>query len=388
MYTVKLKQGKEKRALYHPWVYANEVESISDKGKQGSVAKVVSHDNRLVGYGFINHLSKILIRFVSRKDEDFGLEFFEKKIEESIEKRKLLGFDSACRLIFGESDGLPGLIVDKYADCLSVQFLCLGMDLIKKDIVNILVKLLNPVCVYERSDSPVREKEGLTPQKGVLYGTLPEKVVFEENGLKLFVDIADGQKTGYFLDQKKNRQRFGSYANGRDCLDCFSNVGGFALNAGLNGAKSVLALDISELAVQSIQQNAKLNNLENIETECVDVFERLRTLKADGRKFDLICLDPPAFIKSKDSIKSGYSGYKDINICGLKLLKKNGIMFTCSCSQHLTLDMFLSMIRESAIQSGSDVSLLEFFIQSEDHACNVLEEEALYLKVAVLRKNN
>lgn len=387
MYIVKLKQGKEKRALYHPWVYANEVESIQDKGKQGSICKVISHDNRLVGYGFINHLSKILVRFVSRKDEEFDRAFFKQLIIDSIKKREDLNLLDSCRLVFAESDGLPGLIVDKYADCLSVQFLCLGMDLLREEIISILVELINPVCIYERSDSPIRVKEGLTEKTGVIYGTLPDKIIIEENHLKLVVDIENGQKTGYFLDQKKNRKRFGEYATNKTVLDCFSNVGGFALNASYFGAKSVLALDISEKAVESINENARLNNLK-IETECVDVFERLRTLKNENKKFDLICLDPPAFIKSKDTVKSGYSGYKDINICALKLLNKNGILFTCSCSHHLTLDLFFEMIRESAIQSGSDLSLLELFIQSPDHASSVLEEEALYLKVAVLRKNN
>ncbi len=387
MYIVKLKQGKEKRALYHPWVYANEVESIQDKGKQGSICKVISHDNRLVGYGFINHLSKILVRFVSRKDEEFDRAFFKQLIIDSIKKREDLNLLDSCRLVFAESDGLPGLIVDKYADCLSVQFLCLGMDLLREEIISILVELINPVCIYERSDSPIRVKEGLTEKTGVIYGTLPDKIIIEENHLKLVVDIENGQKTGYFLDQKKNRKRFGEYATNKTVLDCFSNVGGFALNASYFGAKSVLALDISEKAVESINENARLNNLK-IETECVDVFERLRTLKNENRKFDLICLDPPAFIKSKDTVKSGYSGYKDINICALKLLNKNGILFTCSCSHHLTLDLFFEMIRESAIQSGSDLSLLELSIQAPDHASSVLEEEALYLKVAVLRKNN
>lgn len=387
MYVVKLKQGKEKRALNHPWVYANEVEKISDKGKQGSVCKVVSHDDRLVGYGFINHLSKILVRFLSRKDETFDRDFFKLKISDAIEKRLALGFDSSARLVFAESDGLPGLIVDKYDRCLSVQFMCLGMDLLKEEIVSILVELLSPECIYERSDSPVRAKEGLSDSVGVLYGVLPEEVVIVENGLKLKVDLKNGQKTGYFLDQKKNRARFGEYASGKDVLDCFSNVGGFALNASKGGAKSVLALDISPLAVEQINENARLNGIDNIQTETVDVFERLRSLKAENRKFDLICLDPPAFIKSKDTVKNGYAGYKDVNICGMKLLKKNGILFTCSCSQHLTLDLFFEMIRESAIQSGSDMSLLELFIQSPDHSTSVLEDEALYLKVAVLRKN-
>lgn len=387
MYIVKLKQGKEKRALNHPWIYANEVEKISEKDKNGSVCKVISHDGRLIGYGFINHLSKILVRILSRKDDDFGYDFFKNRIKESIEKRELLGFSSSARLVFAESDGLPGLIVDKYADCLSIQVMCLGMELCLDMVVKALVELLNPACIYERSDSPTRLKEGLQVRTGVVYGSLPENVIIEENGLKIKVDIASGQKTGYFLDQKKNRKRFGEYARGLDVLDCFSNVGGFALNASKGGAKSVLALDISQLAVDSIQANASLNGLK-IDTECVDVFERLRSLRNEGRRFDLICLDPPAFIKSTDTVKSGYKGYKDINICALKLLNKNGILFTCSCSHHLTLDLFMNMMRDSAIESGSDVSLLELFIQSPDHASSILEEEALYLKVAVLRKNN
>lgn len=387
MYIVKLKQGKEKRALNHPWIYANEVEKISEKDKNGSVCKVISHDGRLIGYGFINHLSKILVRIISRKDDDFGYDFFKNRIKESIDKRELLGFSSSARLVFAESDGLPGLIVDKYADCLSVQVMCLGMELCLDMVVKALVELLNPACIYERSDSPTRLKEGLPVRTGVVYGVLPEEVIIEENGLKIKVDIASGQKTGYFLDQKKNRKRFGEYARGLDVLDCFSNVGGFALNASKGGAKSVLALDISQLAVDSIQANASLNGLK-IDTECVDVFERLRSLRNEGRRFDLICLDPPAFIKSTDTVKSGYKGYKDINICALKLLNKNGILFTCSCSHHLTLDLFMNMMRDSAIESGSDVSLLELFIQSPDHASSILEEEALYLKVAVLRKNN
>lgn len=387
MYIVKLKQGKEKRALNHPWIYANEVEKISEKDKNGSVCKVISHDGRLIGYGFINHLSKILVRILSRKDDDFGYDFFKNRIKESIDKRELLGFSSSARLVFAESDGLPGLIVDKYADCLSIQVMCLGMELCLDMVVKALVELLNPACIYERSDSPTRLKEGLPERTGVVYGVLPENVIIEENGLEIKVDIASGQKTGYFLDQKKNRKRFGEYARGLDVLDCFSNVGGFALNASKGGAKSVLALDISQLAVDSIQANASLNGLK-IDTECVDVFERLRSLRNEGRRFDLICLDPPAFIKSTDTVKSGYKGYKDINICALKLLNKNGILFTCSCSHHLTLDLFMNMMRDSAIESGSDVSLLELFIQSPDHASSILEEEALYLKVAVLRKNN
>lgn len=386
MYVVTLKKGKENRAMKHPWIYANEVQGVSGKDKKGSIARVQSFDGRLIGFGFINHLSKIFIRIISRKEEVFDKDFFAVLVKKAIEKRTLLGYSEACRLIFGESDFLPGLIVDKYGDYLSMQVLCLGMELIKNDIIDILVELLKPRGIYERSDVSSREKEGLKQYKGVVYGEVPDKVSFVENGIKISIDIANGQKTGYFLDQQRNRARVADYSKDKEVLDCFSNVGGFALNASKGGAKSVLALDVSELAVEAIRENARNNSLK-IDVERADVFEKLRALRKEGIKYDLIVLDPPAFIKNVDSVKNGYNGYKDINVLAMKLLKDNGILFTCSCSQHLTLEMFLQMLRDSAYQASTNMSLLELSIQGSDHASNILEEEALYLKVAILRKN-
>lgn len=387
MYIVTLKKGKEFRAMMHPWIYANEVQKVSGKDKQGSIARVQSFDGKLIGFGFINHLSKILVRIISRKEESFDKEFFALLIKKSIEKRRLLGYSNACRLVFGESDNIPGLIVDKYGDYLSIQVLSLGVEVIKQDIIDILVDELHPLGIYERSDVPSREKEGLQRFKGVVYGSVPEKVSFYENGIKMTIDIANGQKTGYFLDQQRNRLRVADYAMGKSVLDCFSNVGGFALNAAKGGASSVLALDISETAIEAIKENAENNSLD-VTVERADVFEKLRELRKSGRKFDLIVLDPPAFIKSVDSVKNGYNGYKDINVLAMKLLNDNGVLFTCSCSQHLTLDLFFSMLRDSAYQASADMSLLELSIQGADHASNILEEEALYLKVAILRKNS
>lgn len=386
MYIVIMKEGKESRAMKHPWIYANEVQKVSGKDKQGSIARVQSFDGKLIGFGFINHLSKILVRFLSRKEATFDKGFFVTLIKKSIEKRRILGYFSACRLVFGESDNLPGLIVDKYGDYLSIQVLSLGIEVIKQDIIDILVEELHPLGIYERSDVPSREKEGLQQFKGVVYGSVPERVSFYENGIKMTIDIANGQKTGYFLDQQRNRLRVADYAMGKSVLDCFSNVGGFALNAAKGGASSVLALDISQSAIEAIKENAKNNSL-NVTAERADVFEKLRELKKNGRKFDLIILDPPAFIKSVDSVKNGYNGYKDINVLAMKLLNDNGVLFTCSCSQHLTLDLFFSMLRDSAYQASVDMSLLELSIQGADHASNIFEEEALYLKVAILRKN-
>ncbi len=387
MYTVTLINKKESRAMKHPWIYANEVMEVSGKDKQGSIARVQSFDGRLIGFGFINHLSKILVRLISRKEEVFDKSFFRCLIKKAIEKRRILGYSESCRLIFGESDSLPGLIVDKYGDYLSMQVLCLGMELIKQDIIDILVDELNPLGIYERSDVASREKEGLKQFKGVVFGNVPDKVTFTENGIKMTIDIANGQKTGYFLDQQRNRLRVADYAKDKSVLDCFSNVGGFALNAAKGGAKSVLALDVSELAVEAIRENAKNNSL-YVDVERADVFEKLRELRKAGVKYDLIILDPPAFIKNVDSIKNGYNGYKDINVLAMKLLNNNGVLFSCSCSQHLTLEMFLRMLRDSAYQASCDMSLLELSIQGADHASNILEEEALYLKVAILRKNS
>ena len=387
MYEVTLKRGKENRAKSHPWIYANEVEKVTGKDKQGSVAKVLAYDGSFLGYGFINHASKIFIRILSRKEsQTFDNAFFESLLYKAIEKREKLGFTEACRLVFGESDDLPGLIVDKYGEYLSVQFLSLGMELLKETIVNALVQKLAPKGIYERSDSSVREKEGLQQTKGLLYGEVPPLITFTENGVLTSVSLAEGQKTGYFLDQRRNRLRFGDYAKGKRVLDCFSNVGGFALQAAKNGAKEVVALDASPAAVALIRQNASQNGLSVTALE-KDVFEALREYRKEGEKFDLICLDPPAFIKTVDSVQRGYEGYRDINVLALKLLEKDGILFTCSCSQHLTVELFLKMLRESARYANSDVSLLEFSIQNADHACKITEEEALYLKVAVLRKN-
>ncbi|MBQ7653401.1 MAG: class I SAM-dependent rRNA methyltransferase [Clostridia bacterium] len=385
MYKVILKQGKENKVFSRVWVYANEVERIEGKDKQGSVAEVVSHDGRLVGYGFINHLSKIIVRFLSKKEETFDENFFRSLLIKSIERRDF-DVNSGVRLVFGESDNLPGLIVDKYGEYLSVQFLTLGMDLLRDLVVNTLVERLSPKGVYERSDVPIREKEGLRQKKGLLYGEVPDEITFVENGLTMAISVKEGQKTGYFLDQKRNRERFAHYASGKTVLDCFSNVGGFALNAAKGGAKEVTALDVSPLAVQSILRNAELNGLK-INAYKADVFEELRAYKKEGRKFDLICLDPPAFTKSADTVDKAYSGYRDVNILALKLLSEGGVLFTCSCSQHMTIDLFLKMLKESAINAKADVSLLELSIQNVDHACKITEDEALYLKVAVVRRN-
>ena len=386
MYIVKLKRNEEKKLLNgFPWVYANEVSSIFGKDIQGSVCKVVSFDERFIGIGFINHASKIIVRLLSNKEEEIDYNYFYNKIKESNDYRLSLGYKDNYRAVFSESDFLPGLIVDKYGDYLSIQVLSLGMEIRKQMIIDILVDIFKPKGIYERSDVSVREKEGLKQFKGLVYGSIDEEIIICENDLKLIVDLENGQKTGYFLDQKENRDNIKYYCKDKTVLDCFCNVGGFSLNASKNGASHVTALDISERAIEMVNRNAELNGLTNIETIRCDVFEKLREYKKNGDKFDVIVLDPPAFIKSSSTIKEGYNGYLDINTLGLKLVNKGGYLITCSCSQHLTLQLFTKLIEESVNHSKVKAKLIEIKFQARDHASLINLNESLYLKVAVIK---
>lgn len=385
MYTVTLKRNEEKKVLNgYPWIFANEVQKIEGKDKQGSVAEVKAFDGRYVGKGFINHHSKIIVRMLTTKSEEINKDFFEERIKIADEGRRELGYNDNYRVVFGESDNLPGLIVDKYGDKLSVQFLSLGMEVIKNDIVDILVKRFAPSTIYERSDVAIREKEGLPLKKGVIYGKDETQSIIVENGLKLIVDLENGQKTGYFLDQKENRDDLKFYVKDKTVLDCFCNEGGFSLCAKKYGAKEVTAIDISKTAIELVEKNAKLNDLE-IKTRVADVFEALREYRKSGEKFGVIVLDPPAFTKTADTVKAGYKGYKDINANALKLVEKGGYLVTCSCSQHLTLPLFLQMIKESVFESGVRAKLVELRTQGKDHAVCIGYDESLYLKVAVIK---
>lgn len=385
MYTVTLKRNEEKKVLNgYPWIFANEVQKIEGKDKQGSVAEVKAFDGRYVGKGFINHHSKIIVRMLTTKSEEINKDFFEERIKIADEGRRELGYNDNYRVVFGESDNLPGLIVDKYGDKLSVQFLSLGMEVVKNDVIDILVKRFAPSTIYERSDVAIREKEGLPLKKGVIYGKNETQSIIVENGLKLIVDLENGQKTGYFLDQKENRDDLKFYVKDKTVLDCFCNEGGFSLCAKKYGAKEVTAIDISKTAIELVEKNARLNALE-INTCVADVFEALREYRKSGEKFGVIVLDPPAFTKTADTVKAGYKGYKDINANALKLVEKGGYLVTCSCSQHLTLPLFLQMIKESVFESGVRAKLVELRTQGKDHAVCIGYDESLYLKVAVIK---
>lgn len=384
-YSVYLKKNEEKRLLSgHCWVYANEVAKIEGKDKNGSLASVFASDGRFIGKGYLNHASKILVRIFIRGNGEDDENLYRERISRAWEYRKKLGYENCCRVVFAEADELPALIVDKYGDVLVVQLLSLGIARKKDLIVGILVEIFRPRGVYERSDVAVRAKEGLPEEKGTLYGEVPDEVIIEENGIKMSVDVKNGQKTGYFLDQKENRAAVRRYAAGGRTLDCFCNSGGFSLNAART-AKEVVAVDVSSLALENVKRNASLNALTNIRTVCGDVFKLLRDYKAAGEKFSLVVLDPPAFCKSAAEVKDACRGYKDINLLAMKLVESGGFLVTCSCSHYMTLPLFQKTIAEAARDSGRTVRCAEIRTQAPDHPALLGEEETQYLKCFVLQ---
>ena len=384
-YEVILKRGEEKRIIAgHPWVYANEVSKIEGKDRNGSLAIVKSQDGKYIGKGYINHLSKILVRIFIRNDEEDTKEYYLDAFKKAKEYRESLGYNNNYRLIFSEADNIPGLVVDKYADYLIMQCMSLGIDQRKDMLVQCLVELFNPKGIYERSDSSVRSKEGLEPYSGLIYGDVPDEIIIEENGIKMSVDVKNGQKTGYFLDQKENRLAIRRYTKDKTVLDCFCNSGGFSMNAATN-AKSVKAVDISNLALATVKRNAELNSFKNVTTLEGDVFKVLRDEKTLGNKYDVVILDPPAFCKSINEVKDSLRGYKDINILGMKLVEKGGILVSSSCTHFITQQMFMNMLTDASRESGRRVRVIEIKTQAPDHPALLCDDETSYLKFVILQ---
>lgn len=386
MQKVILKKDEEKRIKNgHPWIFSNEVHAFEGEIKSGELCDVYAYDRSYIGRGFLNCASKIIVRMLSFEKITLDENFFFKRIKQANDFRKQLGLENNYRVVFSEADFLPGLIVDKYGEYLSVQFLSLGIDINKDLIIKALVKLFDPKGIMERSDSAVRKKEGLEEFKGMIYNApFNPHVVIEENGILLQVDLENGQKTGYFLDQKMNRAALKNYVKDKNVLDCFSHTGGFALHALKFGAKKATAVDISQKACDDILSNANLNGFTNIEVVCKDVFDYLRDNKYQNQ-FDVIILDPPAFTKSKDTVRNAYKGYKEINLSALKMIKSGGILITFSCSNHMTPALFLEMLQEASHDSNRIVEMVDFRIQSPDHPIRIDSEESLYLKCVVLR---
>ena len=380
-----LKRGEEQDIVSGSlWIYDNEINWYTEDCTDGCVVDVLDSRRRFVARGFFNSQSKIVVRVLTRdQSETIDRAFFQKRIAGAWEYRKSIGLTNACRVVFGDSDGLPGLTVDKFGDYLSFQIVSLGLENWKQDIVEILAELFQPTGIYERDDLPVREKEGLSQRKGCVYGQVPDQVEILEHDAKMLVDIPNGQKTGHFLDQQENRGVLKDYVNGKTVLDLCCCTGGFSVHAGLYGAKSVEAVDVSESALELVRQNAQRNGV-TVETTCANVFDLVHQYCDEGRQYDVVILDPPAFAKSKRVLDSAYKGYKELNYRCMKLVRSGGFMLTCSCSQFMTRELFLKMLREAAADSGRQVRLIRELMQSRDHPAAIGEPSALYLKGWVL----
>lgn len=376
---IRIRQG-------HPWVYGNEIDHIEGIIKSGEIAYVYAYNNEFIGKGFLNTSSKIFVRILSRDiDETIDEAFFKHVIQLSNQSRLNLGFTNSYRVLFGESDGIPGFIVDKYDQYLSIQVLSLGIDLRKDMFIKILVEIFNPKGIYERSDVSVRKKEGLQLFKGVIYGDVPEKVIIKENELSMEIDIINGQKTGSFLDQQENHNAIKPYVSGKTVLDCFSHIGGFGLHAAYHQASEVTCLDISEIAVQQILKNASLNHLNQVKAYKANVFDELRAYHDQDKSFDVIILDPPAFAKKRDDIKKAYKGYKDINLQALKIINPEGYLVSCSCSHFMDQSLFLEMLADASHDAKRITQMIDFRIQSKDHPALLGSDESLYLKCVTLK---
>ena len=370
-----------------PWIFENQLDWADDICEDGGIVDVLDARMQFAARGYFNSKSKITVRVLTRDAlEPIDRDFFRRRIERAWRVRQALGFSDSCRVVFGESDGLPGLTVDKFADCLSFQIVSLGMERWKEDIVAILSDLFQPRGIYERDDVAVREKEGLEQIRRCAYGTVPAELIIQEHDAKMLVSIENGQKTGHFLDQQENRGRLKPYAKGKTVLDLCCCTGGFSIHAALYGAASVEAVDVSEEALALVRRNAALNGVEDrLTTTQGNVFDLARAYADEGRQFGLIICDPPAFAKSRKAVEGAYRGYKELNLRCMKLAEPGGILVTCSCSQFMTPELFLKMLREAAFDAGRDVRLLETLMQSRDHPASLLAEQALYLKGYILQ---
>lgn len=374
------------------WVYDNEIASVTGEFEEGDIVAVQDFDGYFMGYGFINTRSKITVRLMSRRREHPVNEaLIRSRVEDAWNYRKAVTDTGCCRLIFGEADFLPGIVIDKFSDVLVVESLALGIDRLKPLILEAVKDVLarDGIAIrgiYERSDSKIRLKEGMERFKGFIGEPFDPKVEIEENGVRYLVNVADGQKTGFFLDQKYNRAAVARLCPGKKVLDCFTHTGSFALNAGKAGAASVLGVDASDLGIEQARENAVLNHLEDrVQFQCADVFDLLPRLEEQGEQFDVVILDPPAFTKSRSSIKNAVKGYREINLRGMRLVKDGGFLATCSCSHFMDPELFARTIREAAHGAHRRLRQVEFRTQACDHPILWAADESYYLKFYIFQ---
>jgi 23S rRNA (cytosine1962-C5)-methyltransferase len=374
----------------HPWIFSNEInrgKALDAAAKAGEIVNVFTHDKKFIGKGYVNPQSQIMVRLLTRdKDETIDDRFFYNKIKQAWAYRQKLGYLENCRLIFGEADDIPQLIIDKFNDYFVIQTLALGIDVWKPAIVSALRKIFSPKGIYERNDVPVRELEGLEQHKGFLSEPFDTNIIINENGIKFNVDIANGQKTGYFLDQQDNRRAIQSIVKDADVLGAFCYTGSFEISAAHYGAKSVLGLDISQGAIDMCNKNAALNGLENVcRFECVNAFDVLKEWSKDGKQWDVVMLDPPSFTKSRSTIDKAVAGYKEINLRGMKLVKPGGFLVTSSCTNLVKPELFLDIINMAAKDAKRKIRQVVFNAQSADHPIIRGQDNTHYLKFLIVQ---
>lgn len=371
----------------HPWIFNNEVEKVEGDVQGGDVVEVLDHDKKFIGKGYINPKSQILVRLLTRtRTDEINDRYFIEQINKCWEYRKRIGYTENCRLVFGEADSLPQLIIDKFNDYFVIQTLALGIDVWKPAIVNALNTIFQPRGIYERNDVPVRELEGLPQQKGFLSAPFDTKIIINENGLKFHVDVENGQKTGYFLDQQDNRRAIQHIVKGADVLGAFTYTGTFEIHAAQYGAKSVLGLDISENAVAQANRNAELNGVQDrCRFETANAFDVLKQWGKDGKQYDVVMLDPPAFTKSRETIQKAITGYKEINLRGMKLVKPGGFLVTSSCTNLVNPELFLQTIEMAAKDVRRKIRQVTFQTQSSDHPIIWGMDNTQYLKFLIVQ---
>ena len=390
MLRISLARGEERRLRGgHPWVFSNEISSVAGERARGAIAEVYDAGGAYVGTGHYNPNSLIAVRLLSRTRQGIDApEFFHQKIYDADSYRRSVNPDLASyRVVYGEADGLSGLVVDRYGDYLSIQLLSAGMDARREMIVQALVEIFRPKGILARNDVSVRSLEGLDEKVEILFGSIPDTVWMEEHGLRFLVDLVAGQKTGHFLDQKENHLLLKGLSEGKEVLDCFCYSGSWGIHAAAFGAAAVTCVDISGRAASLAEENARANNVHSrVFVETADVFERLRTLKHEGRRFDVVVLDPPAFVKSKKALREAQKGYLTINRRAMELLRPGGYLVTCSCSYHMDREMFRDILQTASQQAGREMRVTAARAQALDHPVLLGVPETEYLKCFLLQK--
>lgn len=376
--------------LGHPWIFANEVnrgKALDTAAKAAEIVEVYTHDKKFIGKGYVNPQSQIMVRLLTRdKEENINDQFFLNRIQQAWEYRQQIGYTENCRLVFGEADDIPQLIIDKFNDYFVVQTMALGIDVWKPAIVKAIEKIFSPKGIYERNDVPVRELEGMEQHKGFLSAEFDTNIIIKENNVKFHVDIANGQKTGFFLDQQDNRKAIQHIVKDADVLGAFCYTGSFEISAAHFGAKKVLGLDISQNAIDMCNKNAALNGLENIcEFICVNAFDVLKNWTKENKQWDVVMLDPPSFTKSRSSIDKAVAGYKEINLRGMKLVKPGGFLVTSSCTNLVQPELFLDTIYAAAKDAKRKLRQVVFNAQSADHPIIRGQDYTHYLKFLIVQ---